>query len=242
MSQTETAVPFSVQRINEYTEKKNKIIEEKKQEYLNRVEDNSKYAQETTEKLLNFYYSHEKSLLQKKQELESKNLLFVPSEPEFLVVMKLRSSLRAPPKQRKILELLRLERINSLVFVKNNKSTRRMLQLAKDYVSFGFISYEMLRELIYKRATCRINNVVTKLSNETIDTAFGGEIRCIEEIVHHIYFGTDSFKHVNNFLCAIRLHAPIGGFKGRKSRGFAEGGYMGNHYDLIGETISKMIQ
>ncbi|KAF9764853.1 60S ribosomal protein L7 [Nosema granulosis] len=241
MSQSETAVPFSVQRKQEYTEKKNKIIQEKREQFENRVAENAKYAQETTEKLLNFYYSHEKAIEKKKAELEAKNMIYVPSEPEFLVVMKLRSSLRAPPKQRKILELLRLKRMNSLVFVKNNKSTRRMLQLAKDYVSFGTISYELLRELIYKRAVCRINNINTKLSNETIDLAFGGEIRCIEEIVHSIYFGTSLFKDANNFLCPIALHAPIGGFKGRKSKSFMEGGCMGNHHDLIGEIISKMI-
>lgn len=242
MSQSEAAVPFSVQKRQEYLEKKNQIIDNKKQEYLKRVEDNSRYAQETTEKLLNFYYTQEKALQKRKEEMESKNKIFVPAEPEFLVVMKLRSSLRAPPKQRKILELFRLKRMNSLVFVKNNKSTRRMLQLAKDYVSFGTISYELLRELIYKRAVCRINNINTKLSNETIDMGFDGEIRCIEEIVHHIYFGTDLFKHVTNFLCPINLHAPIGGFKGRKSKSFTEGGCMGNHHDLIGEIISKMIQ
>lgn len=242
MSQTETAVPFSVQRKQEYLAKKNSIIAQKKEEFMNRVEDNAKYAQETTEKLLNFYYNHEKAIQKKKEEAEANNTIFVPAEPEFLVIMKLRSSLRAPPKQRKILELFRLKRMNSLLFVKNNKSTRRMLQLAKDYISFGTISYELLRELIYKRATCRINNANTKLTNETIDMAFGGEIRCLEEIVHHIYFGTSLFKDVNNFLSPIRLHAPIGGFKGRKSRSFNEGGCMGNHYDLIGDIISKMIQ
>lgn len=242
MSQPETAVPFSVQKRQEYQEKRNQIIENKKQQYLKRIEENSKYAQDTTEKLLNFYYGHEKALQKKKEEYESKNMIYVPSEPEFLVVMKLRNSLRAPPKQRKILELFRLKRMNNLVFVKNNKSNRRMLQLAKDYVSFGTISYELLRELIYKRTVCRINNINTKLSNETIDRGFDGEIRCIEEIVHHIYFGTDLFKHVTNFLCPISLHAPIGGFKGRKSKSFTEGGCMGNHHDLLGDIISKMIQ
>lgn len=235
------AVPFSSEKMQEFEKKQSQILEQKKQEYDQRIKSNEIYSLETTEKLLNKYYDHIKKLEKTKQEYKGKNMIYIPKEPEFLVVIKIKSSLGAAPRPRSILNLLRLKKTNSAVIVKNNKSMKRMLQLAKDFVAYGSVSYELLRKLIYKHGVCKLDNRHRKLNNENIEDNFRGELKCVEEIVHNIYFGTEYFKACANFLIPFRLKSPLGGFKGKKSKGFTEGGSLGNHFDLIGELLERMI-
>ncbi|XP_040582572.1 uncharacterized protein [Lepeophtheirus salmonis] len=59
-----------------------------------------------------------------------------------------------PAKQRKVCELLRLHKINNLVILKNTKPIRKMLEIIKTYISYGHISLNTLRSLVYKRSYC----------------------------------------------------------------------------------------
>nr|6RM3_LF0 Chain LF0, uL30 [Vairimorpha necatrix] len=236
-----SVAPNSFKSLQEYEKKQALIIDAKKSEYEQRVLRNKEYALETTEKLLNKYYDSVKELEKTKSDYKSKNMLYIPKEPNFLVVVKIKSSIGAAPRQRSILKLLRLNKTNSAVLVKNNKSMKRMLQLAKDYISYGSISYELLRKLVYKHGVIKVNDKHRKLNNENIEDAFRGELKCIEEIIHNIYFGTEYFKVCANTLIPFRLKSPQGGFKGKKSKGFTEGGNLGNHYDLIGELVERML-
>lgn len=70
---------------------------------------------------------------------------------------------------------------------------------------------------------------------------FDGRIKCIEEIVHNLYNGTEMFKEINNFLYPFHLHPPFGGYHGHKSKNFNDGGSVGNHYDLVGKLLERMI-
>ncbi|WUR04799.1 ribosomal protein uL30 [Vairimorpha necatrix] len=236
-----SVAPNSFKSLQEYEKKQALIIDAKKSEYEQRVLRNKEYALETTEKLLNKYYDSVKELEKTKSDYKSKNMLYIPKESNFLVVVKIKSSIGAAPRQRSILKLLRLNKTNSAVLVKNNKSMKRMLQLAKDYISYGSISYELLRKLVYKHGVIKVNDKHRKLNNENIEDAFRGELKCIEEIIYNIYFGTEYFKVCANTLIPFRLKSPQGGFKGKKSKGFTEGGNLGNHYDLIGELVERML-
>ncbi|KAK6089927.1 hypothetical protein P3W45_001130 [Vairimorpha bombi] len=234
-------VPNSAKLIQEYEAKQAEMLATKKQQYEQRVLKNKEYALETTQKLLTKYADSVTELEKKKAEYKSKNMVYIPKEPEFIIVVKIKSSLGAPPRMRSILKLLRLNKTNSAVLVKNNKSMKRMLQLSKDYVAFGSISYELLRKIVYTHGVVKLNNRHRKLTNENIEDAFQGEIKCVEEIVHNIYFGTEYFKVCANTLLPFRLKSPQGGFSGKKSKGFTEGGNLGNHFDLIGELVERML-
>jgi len=238
---SDAVIPNSAKIMQEYQQKRAVIIEAKKLEYQQRVVKNKEYALETTKKLLQKYYNSVKDLENLKEEYKSKNMLYVPKEPNFLVVVKIKSSIGAPPRQRSILKLLRLKRTNSAVLVKNNKSMKRMLQFAKDYVAYGTISYELLRKMVYKHGAIKLKGGHRKLTNENIEDAFNGELKCIEEIVSNIYFRTEYFKVCANTLIPFRLKNPQGGYKGKKSKGFTEGGNLGNHFDLIGELVERML-
>lgn len=236
-----SVVPNSAKLIQEYETKQADILATKKQQYEQRVLKNKEYALETTQKLLTKYSDSVTDLEKKKAEYKSKNMVYIPKESEFIIVVKIKSSLGAPPKMRSILKLLRLNKTNSAVLVKNNKSMKRMLQLAKDYVAFGSISYELLRKIVYTHGVVKLNNRHRKLNNENIEDAFQGEIKCVEEIIYNIYFGTEYFKVCANTLLPFRLKSPQGGFYGKKSKGFTEGGNLGNHFDLIGELVERML-
>lgn len=231
--------PQSSIKRKEYESRMAEIRTRQEKEFESRKKANAQYAEETTEKLLSRYCQQEREVLEKKA--DARNGFYVPKEAEFFVVIMIRSMCRCPPKVRKVLELFRLNKINTCVFVRNNKSTKRMLQIIKDHVAFGTIDMKLLRELVYTRGTGRNGKSRVKLTSEFIEDMFDGKVRCIEELVHHIYNGTDMFKQVNNFLYPFHLSPPRGGFKGQKSKSFNAGGSVGNHHDLLGDLLSRMI-
>ncbi|CAD26239.1 60S RIBOSOMAL PROTEIN L7 [Encephalitozoon cuniculi GB-M1] len=231
--------PQSSIRKKEYEARMSRIRSRQEKEFRERKSANARYAEETTEKLLNKYYEQEREILEKKSSM--KNGFYVPKEAEFFAVILIRSKCNCPPKVRKVLELFRLKRINTCVLVRNNKSTRKMLQIIKDHVAFGTIGMELLRKLVYTKGSGRNGHVRVKLTNEFIEDMFDGKIRCIEELVHHIYNGTEMFKKVNSFLYPFHLSPPRGGFKGQKSKSFNDGGSVGNHQDLLSNLLERMI-
>ncbi|ADM11228.1 60S ribosomal protein L7 [Encephalitozoon intestinalis ATCC 50506] len=231
--------PQSSIRKKEYQAKMAGIKTRQEKEFMERKKENAKYAEATTEKLLDKYYQQEREILEKKASIQEG--FYVPKEAEFFVVILIRSKLRCPPKVKKVLQLFRLKKTNTCMFVKNNKSTKRMLHIIKDYVAFGTIDMELLRKLMYTRGTGRNGNARVKLTNEFIEDMFDGKIKCIEELVYHIYNGTEMFRDVNNFLYPFHLSPPRGGFKGKKSRNFNDGGSVGNHQDLLGNLLKRMI-
>lgn len=215
------------------------------------------------------------------READALKQFYVPGEPQFFVALLLRSKISMPAKLKKVCELMRLEKINTLVILKNNESNRNMVRVIKDYVAFGFISFDLLRELVVKRGKGRVfdkhrhsfnldilsrnmpvnqhnlflperemqktemlrqkakhtlHNITPTLLYNTFSAP-----TCIDDLCQHLYFGTDSFKVVNNFLAPFRLNCPKGGFKRLKSRHFVDNGILGNWFYEIEGLIRKMI-
>jgi len=72
------------------------------------------------------------------------------------------------PKTKKILQLLRLRRINSAVFLKVNKATLNMLQKVEPYVAYGYPNLKTVKELIYKRGFGKVNKDRIPLTDNSI--------------------------------------------------------------------------
>ncbi|KAF7682812.1 60S ribosomal protein L7 [Astathelohania contejeani] len=237
----ENEQPVSYLKAKEYQAKLDAIRKEQQHALALRQENNRKYAEKTTAKLIALYKASIAEEAEKKAEALRKNAIYVPKEAEFFLVVRIRGVNNVPPKERKIMELFRLNKQYSAVFVRNNKSIKQMLQKVRNYVAWGTIDIHLLRELIYKRGSCKINGKHANITSEVIEDAFDGELRCMEELVYHIYYGTPFFKAVNRFLWPFALQCPRGGFKGRKAKDFVMGGSTGNHYELIGELVKRMI-
>ncbi|KAL2462781.1 60S ribosomal protein L7-2 [Forsythia ovata] len=145
------------------------------------------------------------------------------------------------PKTRKVLYSLRLRKIFSGVFVKENEAIMEHLQKVEPYVSYGYPNLKSVKDMIYKKGVAKINQERVPLTdNNVIEQALGEHgIICIEDIVNEITSVGPHFKEVANFLRPFNLNKPEKALQGKKRR-FKDGGDSGNREDQINELISKM--
>jgi large subunit ribosomal protein L7e len=177
------------------------------------------------------------------REAKASNSFYVPEQPKLAFVMRLKGINKLAPKPRKILQLLRLTKINSGTFVKLNKATLQMLQWVSPYIAWGYVNLKNTRELIYKRGFARINKQRIPITdNAVIEQELGKYgIICMEDLVHEIYTVGPHFKEANAFLWAFNLNNPTGGFKGKKVKNFVDGGESGNREEFINALIQRML-
>ncbi len=84
--------------------------------------------------------------------------------------------------------MLRLNQINTGVFVKVTKATIELLKLVEPYVAYGYPSYHTVRQLVYKRGFGKINKQRIALSENAIIEASLGQygILSIDDLIHEI--------------------------------------------------------
>lgn len=233
--------PYSYASMQAYTDRLSAMKENQLNAHNERVRHNREYAMNRVAELVSEYKKSDLDRESKMTKAGLTNRMYVCGDPEYYVVILLRSKIRMSHKLKKVCELFRLEKINTLVLVRNNESNRRMLQLVRNYVAYGFIDVDMLRRLVYRRGIGRVDGKPVNITNEVLEDVFEGGIRCVEEIVYNIHYGTEHFKVINNFLMPFTLNSPRGGFRGKKNKDYVEGGCMGNWYHDIGRLLSRMI-
>jgi len=67
----------------------------------------------------------------RKRQAKANGNVYVPSEPKLAVVIRIRGINQVSPRVKKILQLLRLRQIGNTTFVKLNKATIMMLNIAQ---------------------------------------------------------------------------------------------------------------
>eukprot|EP00173_Palmaria_palmata_P001849 Plantae.Rhodophyta-Palmaria_palmata.ctg20851.p1 GENE.Plantae.Rhodophyta-Palmaria_palmata.ctg20851~~Plantae.Rhodophyta-Palmaria_palmata.ctg20851.p1 ORF type:complete len:253 (-),score=65.36 Plantae.Rhodophyta-Palmaria_palmata.ctg20851:78-836(-) len=194
------------------------------------------------------YVKHERSEIDAKRAAKKEGKFYVPAGAKVAFVVRIRGINAMPPKEKKILRLLRLRQIQNGVFVRLNYATIRMLQRVEPYITYGYPNLKSVKELIYKRGFGKIGHRgawsrIPLSDNRVIEGALGKthNIICMEDLVHEIFTCGPSFKQANNFLWPFKLCSPKGGYgKGGKLIHFAEGGNAGNREDLINTLIRRM--
>ncbi|KAJ3333021.1 60S ribosomal protein L7 [Blyttiomyces sp. JEL0837] len=188
------------------------------------------------------YRSKERDEIRLRRAAKANGSFYVPAEAKLAFVVRLKGINKLAPKPRKILQLLRLTKINSGAFVKLNKATLQMLQWVAPYIAWGYPNLKTVRELIYKRGFAKVNKQRIPITdNSVIEKALGQYgIICMEDLIHEIFTVGPNFKQANNFLWPFTLSNPTGGFPGKKSIHFIEGGESGNREEHINELIHKM--
>lgn len=127
---------------------------------------------------------------------------------------------KIPSKVQKVLQLLRLNKINSGVFVKLTETVYPLLKLLSPYTVIGQPSLQTVRQLVQKRATVTVKQAndeeprqVKLNDNNLVEEKLGDEgIICIEDIIHEIVTLGDNFKTVTHFLDPFELNKDVVGY------------------------------
>ncbi|CAI4052604.1 hypothetical protein N7582_005515 [Saccharomyces uvarum] len=189
------------------------------------------------------YETAERDIIQAKRDAKATGSYYVEAQRKLVFVVRIKGINKIPPKPRKVLQLLRLTRINSGTFVKVTKATLELLKLIEPYVAYGYPSYSTIRQLVYKRGFGKINKQRVPLSDNAIIEANLGKygILSIDDLIHEIKTVGPHFKQANNFLWPFKLSNPSGGWGvPRKFKHFVQGGSFGNREEFINKLIKSM--
>lgn len=194
------------------------------------------------------YRDAEREKIRMSRAAKADGSFFVPAQSKLAFVVRIKGINKIDPKKRKILQLLRLIKINSGVFIRLTKATAEMLRIVEPFIAYGYPNLKSVRELVYKRGYGKVKNSahsfpqrVALTDNAIIEESLGAYgIVCMEDLIHEIYTVGPNFKQVSNFLWPFYLSNPTGGFRKRKQLHFIEGGNTGNAEEKINELIRKM--
>ncbi|CAD1782077.1 similar to Saccharomyces cerevisiae YGL076C RPL7A Protein component of the large (60S) ribosomal subunit, nearly identical to Rpl7Bp and has similarity to E. coli L30 and rat L7 ribosomal proteins [Maudiozyma barnettii] len=189
------------------------------------------------------YETAERSVIQAKRDAKAAGSFYVEAQHKLVFVVRIKGINKIAPKPRKVLQLLRLNQINSGTFVKVTKATVELLKLIEPYVAYGYPSYSTVRQLLYKRGYGKINKQRVPLSDNAIIEANLGKygILSIDDLIHEIVTVGPHFKQANNFLWPFKLSNPSGGWGvPRKFKHFIQGGSFGNREEFINKLVKSM--
>lgn len=125
--------------------------------------------------------------------------------------------------EEELLFRLRLRRKYSAVIFKENKENYELLKKVRNFVAFGTISKEMLKELIEKRAEpiggkkikIDADKIVSELDSKTLEK-----------------FGIKPF---------FRLHPPVGGIDSKKHFPITKKAVLGDNKEKINDLLRRML-
>ena len=150
-------------------------------------------------------------------------------------VIRIRGSINVNPDIKHTLKLLRLNKVNHCVLVEENDIMKGMLQVIKDYVTWGEIEKEYLLKLIKTRGKIIGNKILTNnhlKSSTSIDS--------IEKLSESIYKNKFNYKDIPDIKPLFRLNPPKKGYNGVK-KSFKNKGSLGYRGKEINKLIDKMI-
>lgn len=144
-----------------------------------------------------------------------------------IIAIRIRGTVDVPERVNHALNMLRLRRKFAAVVLEKDSVNMGMLHKVKDYVSFGEIDEETLKQLLLKRA---------KREGEKPLEIAG---KAIEEFIQKF---SDNKAKLSDIKAKpfFRLHPPIGGFK-KSTRLSAPRGLLGYQGEKINVLVKKMI-
>lgn len=193
-----------------------------------------KYAKE--------YAAADAALVKSKRDAKKAGSFFVEGEAKLAFVIRTRGINKLSPKQRKIMQLLRLRQINNGTLVKLNKATWNMIKKVEPLITYGFPSRATVSKLVYGRGFGKVNRRREPLQdNSVVDSVLGKHgISCVEDLIHELWTVGANFRQANNFLWPFKLTNPRKGWE-RKREPFMKGGAWGNREEKINELINRML-
>jgi len=156
-------------------------------------------------------------------------------EGKCLAVVRVRGTVNVRSDVKYTLKLLRLEKPNHATLIPATPQYLGMLQKAKDYITWGEASKEIITKLLQKRGEIVGGK---KLTEEYLrKKGFNG----FEEVAEKLYKTELKLKELDGVKPVFRLRPPSKGFKKTLKRAFSEGGELGYRGEKINELLARMI-
>lgn len=152
------------------------------------------------------------------------------------VIIRLRGLSGVPPDVAETLRKLRLTRKYSAVIYPKSPSIEGMLAVVKDWVTWGEIDENTLKELLVKRGRLVGNESVTEAF---IKSKFGMNI---DDFVKALIDGKLQLHKLDDLIKPVfRLHPPKGGFKKSTRKPIGSDGELGYRGSEINKLLLKMM-
>ena len=149
--------------------------------------------------------------------------------------VRVRGIVNIKPDIKKTLQLLRLTRANHCVLLDETPSTKGMLQIAKDYITWGEINKEVLTKLVKTRGKLIGDKELTEEYIKSA-TSFSTFDKLSDAIVQNKF----KYKDIPDIKPIFRLNPPKKGYEGVK-RSYVNKGALGYRGKSIEKLIEKMI-
>jgi large subunit ribosomal protein L30 len=150
-------------------------------------------------------------------------------------VIRVRGSINMNPDIKKTLNLLNLTRVNHCVLVEDTKIIRGMLQVAKDYITWGEVDKKMLVKLIEARGRLKGDK---ELSVEYLKSATS--YASWEKLSDALLKKEFKYKEIPDVKPIFRLNPPVKGYEGIK-RSFINKGALGYRGKEINSLLERMV-
>lgn len=149
--------------------------------------------------------------------------------------VRVRGIVNVKPDIKYTMQLLNLTRANHCVLLEDKPSIKGMLQVAKDYITWGEIEKDVLSKLITSRGKMEGDK---ELTNDYIKSATS--FTNIDKLSEAIIDNKIKYKDIPNIKPIFRLSPPKKGYEGIK-RSFVNKGALGYRGKEINKLLEKMI-
>ena len=148
-------------------------------------------------------------------------------------VVRVRGQINVKPKIKETMRLMRLNRVNHCVIIPENDTYQGMLNIIKDYVTWGEVDPETTQIVLESsgKKSGRVNFTKADLKDSPFKT--------IKALSKGLSEGKATVNDVPYLKPVFRLHPPRKGYEGIK-RSFKEGGALGYRGDKINQLIRRM--
>ena len=150
-------------------------------------------------------------------------------------VVRVRGNINVRKSIKDTLKMLRLNRINHCVIIPESKEYNGMLKKVKDYVTWGEITEELLKEILISRGKLMGDK---PLNDKYIKSS--SQFKSLTNFSEAIIKGKAKLTDLRDIKPVIRLHPPRKGYEGIK-RPFSLGGALGYRGDKINDLLRRMI-
>lgn len=149
-------------------------------------------------------------------------------------VVRVRGIINVKPDIKKTLQLLNLTRVNHCVLIDESKISKGMLQIAKDYVTWGEVKKETVTSLLKQRGKLTGDKPLTDDHVKSVTS-----YKTIDDLSDALMNKKIKINEIPEMKKVFRLHPPKRGLEGIKRSFVNKGalGYRGKHIETLLERM-----